>query len=336
MALDLYSPLASPAARRWAFALAGALAAGGAGGCAAGPADVQTAESVPLRLDRARPERLVRSLLGGFAAPGGADPFAAGLVSGEGHALALHPQKLTPAARAVLRDADGDGALSWDEFRALADEAYYAARALPPTVEALRAAEPYAAVDPAWFAVDVNGVMTALRRRVYVREAALRQAIEAFAADGRLVYPAGTWIVGEHLGADGAVVETTVKRRRADGFWDFGVYGADGRLAPATSTEPRPLRAPAQCTGCHLGQRRYEPEASFPGPATDGPFGPRAYHVPDAWRSAAATALFQEHARRDDGVLGLYATLWAGRALAARDAGTLAPADAALLERLGL
>lgn len=309
-----------------------------------GPVDVQTAERVPLALDHANPERLVRSLLGGFAAADGADPFEAGLVSGEGDRLVLHPQALPAEARAVLRDADGDGALSWEELRALADEAYYTARALPPTVSALRATEPYAAGDTAWFAVEVSGVMTAARRRVFVRESALRAAITAFAApgsaagagSGRLVYPAGTWIVGEHLGEDGSVVETTVKRRRADGFWDFGVYGADGRLAPATATEPRPLRAPAQCTGCHLGSRRYEPEASFPRAAPDGPFGVRAYHVPDAWRSAEATALFDEHARRDDGVLGLYATLWTGRALAARADGTIAPHDAALLARLGL
>jgi len=319
----------TPALRALLLALLALAACGG-------PVDVQTAERVPLVLDHANPERLVRSLLGGFAAADGADPFEAGLVSGEGDGLVLHPQALPADARAVLSDADGDGALSWDELRALADEAYYAARALPPTVEALRAAEPYAASDTAWFAVEVSGVMTAARRRVFVRESALRAAITAFADDRRLVYPAGTWIVGEHLGDDGAVVETTVKRRRADGFWDFGVYGADGRLAPATATEPRPLRAPAQCTGCHLGERRYEPEASFPRAAPDGPFGVRAYHVPDAWRSAEATALFEEHARRDDGVLGLYATLWTGRALAARADGTLAPRDAALLARLGL
>lgn len=312
-----------------------ALAVGLAAGCAGGPVDVQTAEAVPLALDRADPARLVRSLLGGFAAPDGADPFETGLVSGEGDNLVLHPQRLSAEARAVLRDSDGDGALSWAELSALADSAYYAARQLPPTIAALRASEPFAANDPAWFSVDVDGVMTAARRRLYVREAHLRTAVESFAESGRLVYPAGTWIIGEHL-ADGAVVETTAKRRRADGFWDFAVYGADGALAPATTTEPRPLRAPAQCTGCHLGQKRYEPEASFPGAAPDGPFGPMTYHVPDAWRSAEATALFDEHARRDDGLLGLYATLWTGRLLAARAAGTLAPADAVLLRRLNL
>jgi hypothetical protein len=159
--------------------------------------------------------------------------------------------------------------------------------------------------------------------------------MDAFIADGKLRYPVGTWLIGEHL-ADGQVVETTVKRRRADGFWDFAVYNADGALAPATTTEPKPLRAPMQCTGCHLGQKRFEPERSFPGHAADGPNGPRAVYVPDAWRRPEAVTRFDEHARRDDGVLGLYATIYTGRLLAERDAGRLAPADAALLDRLGL
>ena len=303
-------------------------------GCAGGPVDVQTAEAVPLRLDKANPERLVRSLFGGVV--DGADPFEAGLVSGEGGDLVLHPQRLDDATRRALVDANGDGAVDWDELVPFVAATYASTHGLPPTLDAFYAAAgatpPAGGEDPAWFTVEVDGVMTAARRRVSVPTAALRSAIGAFADGGRLVYPVGTPIVGAHLDGDGALLETTVKRRRADGFWDFAVYDAAGALAPATSTPPLPLQAPTQCTGCHLGQKLYEPEKSFPAEASDGPFGPRAYHVPDAWRSAPATALFQEHARRDDGVLGLYATLYVGRLLA-DGAG---PGDAALLERLGL
>ena len=317
--------------RRSVLGLVAVLAAG----CASGPVDVQTADAVPLRLDRRDPGRLLQSILGAFVGPDGGDPFASGLVTGSGDGLTLHPQRLPADARAVLRDADGDGTLSWDELAPIADAPYRAARAFPPTLDALRAATGYDPDDPAWFTVDVDGVMTAARRRVSVPEAGLRTAMEAFARDGVLRYPAGTWIVGAHV-VDGQTVETTAKHRRPDGFWDFIVYDAEGRLTDATATEPRPLRAPTQCTGCHLGQKRYQPESSFPAEAPDGPFGPLAYHVPEAWRSREATALFDEHARRDDGVLGLYATLYAGRLLAARADGTIAPDDAALLERLGL
>ena len=305
-------------------------------GCGGGgPVDVQTAEAVPLRLDRDAPEKLLGSVLGAYAGPDGGDPVAAGLLSRDGDGYVLHPQALPEAARAALADANGDGAVDWDELAAMLEATYVDARAFPPTVDALRLLADFRAGEPDWFTVEVDGVMTAARRRIHVPTAALRTAMAAFPEAGTLAYPAGTWIVGEHV-ADGEVVETTVKRRRADGFWDFAVYGPDGALAPATQTEPRPLRVPTQCTGCHLGRRLFEPEKSFPAEASDGPFGPRAVYVPDAWRSAEATALFDEHARRDDGVLGLYATLYAGRLLAARDAGTLAAADRQLLDALGL
>ncbi len=297
------------------------------GACAGGPVDVQTADAVPLRLDRDDPDKLLGSVLGVYA--GGGDPVAAGLLSRDGEGYVLHPQRLPPAARAALADANGDGAVDWDELAAMLEASYYAAADLPQNANGLPNE------DTPLFTVEVDGVMTAARRRISVSESALRDAMAAFAAGGTLEYPAGTWIVGQHV-VDDVVVETTAKRRRADGFWDFAVYGPDGALVPATQTEPRSLRVPTQCTGCHLGQRRFEPEKSFPGPASDGPFGPRAVHVPDGWRSAQATALFDEHARRDDGVLGLYATLYAGRLLDQRRQGTLAPQDAALLESLGL
>lgn len=328
-------PTSSAPAPRWAgwAALVAALVVAGCGG--GGPVDVQTADAVPLRLDRDDPGRLLGSVLGAYVGPDGGDPVEAGMLSGEGADLVLHPQRLPAAARAALADANGDGAIDWDELAAMLEASYVDARGLPPTLDALRQRADYTAGEPAWFTVEVDGVMTAARRRIHVPLDALREAMRAFAAGGSLDYPAGTWIVGEHA-VDGAVVETTVKHRRADGHWDFAVYGPDGALAPATQTEPRALRVPTQCTGCHLGRRLFEPEKSFPAEAGDGPFGPRAIYVPDAWRSAEATALFDEHRRRDDGVLGLYATLYAGRLLAARDAGTLADDDRQLLERLGL
>ena len=324
-------PLAATLART-ALALAAlVLASVGLAACASGPVDVETAESVALDLDKARPGRLAAALLGGLA---GGGPFERGLLSGDDDALRLHPQRLDATARAALRDADGDGAIGWDEFAAFVEAAYPAT--LPATLDAARREAGFTG-DGAWTAVEIDGsVMTTARRRVLVSHAALERAMDAFAADGVLAYPAGTWILGEHLGADGAVLETTAKRRRADGSWDFAVYDSTGALAPATTTEPRPLRAPLQCTGCHLGQKLYEPEKSYPAAATEGPFGPRAYRVEDAARSAQATALFQEHARRQDGVLGLYATVYAGRLMQARAEGTATPDETALLERLGL
>ena len=283
---------------------------------------------------------LLRYYLGGFVGPGGGDPVAAGLMVEEG-GLAVRPERLPEAYRDALRDANGDGVIDWDEFVAFVDATYAESRGLPPTLDALRAETPYAEGDAAWFAAEIEGSpMTAARRRVFVPTTALRAALEGYRAAGdRLVYPEGTVIVGEHREGE-RVLETTVKRRRADGFWDFAVYGADGRLAPATATEPRPLAAPIQCTGCHLGRRLFEPEESFPAPAPDGPYGPRAVVVDDALRGVTDTrdlaAFFDEHAKRSDGVLGLYATLYTAGLLADRAAGRIVPEDAALLEALGL
>lgn len=302
--------------------------------CAGGPAD-----GLRVDLDKSNEETLLRYYLGGYVGPEGGDPVEAGLMVGEGR-LAIRPEALPEPFRADLDDANADDVIDWDEFVAFVGATYAEARGLPPTLDALRGEAPYAAGDTDWFTTEVDGVMTSARRRVYVPTAALREALAGYRTAGdRLVYPAGTVIVGEHREGE-AVLETTVKRRRADGFWDFAVYGADGRLAGATATPPRPLDAPIQCTGCHLGRRLFDPEKSFPARAPDGPYGPRAIDTDDAIRGAVAAhdlvAFFEEHAKRSDGVLGLYGTLYTAGLLADREAGRLTSEDAALLEQLGL
>ncbi|MEM1041715.1 MAG: hypothetical protein AAGI91_03715 [Bacteroidota bacterium] len=290
-----------------------------------------------LDLDKRNPERLLRFYLGSYLGPDGGDAFEAGLLSGDGD-FRLHPERLDARWRAALdsANADGDAAIDWDEFIDFVDRTYAAARGLPPTLGAFRTSAPYAGGDPAWFTVEIDGVMTNARRHIFVPMASLRAALEGYRQnDDRLIYPVGTTLVGEHR-VDGALAETTVKLRRADGFWDFFVYGADGRLAAATATEPRPLQSPTQCTGCHFGQKQFEPERSFPAAAPDGPFGPRGIRVGEAMRNASVVPFFNEHAKRSDSVLGIYGTLFVSGLLADRTAGRLAPEDAALLETLGL
>ena len=284
-------------------------------------------------------ERALRYYAGGIAAAGGADPVAAGLLVETDGGFALDTGKI-PAPLAAAFAFEG-AEVDWEtELKPAFERSYAQARALPPTLDALQAeVGPWAEGDPAWFVHEVDGVMTAARRRLFVPTAAAREAALAMAAGRAATYPVGTAIVGEHR-LDGRRVETTVKRRRGDGHWDFAVYDASGALTDGTATPPRPLAAPAKCLGCHLGSKLHQPEKAFPADAPAGPTGPRAVYVPDPWRAAADGAglaqRFQEHARRADGVLGLYGTLYAARVLAQARAGEpLAPEDAALVRALG-
>lgn len=312
--------------------LAVGVAACGSSGDA--PAPTGAADGVRVDLDKSDPERLLAFYLGSYLGAEGGDPFADGLVGRQGSGFVLDTARLArrhPGASSALAAAAADGLVDWDEFAAFVQATYYEARALPPTVEALRAVHPFAD-DTSWFQVRVDGVMSPYERRLYVPVAALRSALAGYdERGGRLLYPVGTAIVGEHWHGE-AREEVTVMIKRGDGFWDYAAYGADGRLVGQTDAEPKPLQVPTQCVGCHFGSRLFEPEKSFPARAAAGPNGPRAVHVPDAWRDADLTRLLDEHRRRSDTVLGLYNTLFLARLRAERAAGQLPASDARLLD----
>ena len=304
-----------------------------------GEGEAGTDALVRMELDQADPERLLRYYFGGYAADTGADPFEAGLVVRRDGALYVDRERLAarhPALAAQLEDTDGNDRIAWEELAAFLQATYYDARPLPPTLEALRAEVPYRDDPDAWLHVEIDGVMTTARRHVYVPYAALRQALQHYHQnDEQLHYPVGTTLVGEHRAA-GDVAEVTAMRKRADGFWDFFTYGPGGRLAAATHTPPRQLKSPTQCVGCHFGSRGFEPEKSFPAEAPPGPHGPRGLYIDPSLRDPDVVAFFNEHSKRSDTVLGLYNTLFVAQLRADRRAGQLDPADARLLEELGL
>ncbi|GAB5518244.1 MAG: hypothetical protein RhofKO_04950 [Rhodothermales bacterium] len=289
-------------------------------GCAAG------GHRIEVKLDRSNPEPLLRYYFGAYAAADTADPFEAGLLANDGDRYWLNVEG-SPHAEGLTAASGGDGVLDWEELKAFVAETYYATRNLPLTTYALYASLP--ADSSAWFTVEVDGVMTVARRRIQVPEAALRSALEHYQAnDQQLLYPIGTAFVATHT-LDGTLVETTLMQKRADGLWDFATYDADGNLATSTTTEPKPLQTPTQCVGCHFGNRAFEPEKSFPEPARDGPHGPRAVYVPEAWRDPALVAFFDEHQKRSDTVLGIYNTLFVAKLRASGE-------DAELLRAVGL
>lgn len=291
--------------------------------------------AIEVVMDRPEAERLLRFYFGGLTSDAAEDPVAAGLLSVESGRFHVHAEgqngRHAPLWARIMAKARG-AEIAWDSLATLLDGAYYHARGIPSSVEALRARWPYLT----WLRFDVHGPMTSARRHVFVPEQALRSALGAYHERGRrLTYPVGTAIVAEHH-AGGVHAETTAMIRRADGFWDFATYGADGELAEETLALPKALSTPRQCLGCHLGAKAFEPERSFPGQARAGPDGPRAYFVDEALRDEEVTRYFEEHRRRSDTVLGVYATLYAAQLRARRRAGTLAPEDSALLGDLGL
>ncbi|MEM8557615.1 MAG: hypothetical protein AAGG50_07315 [Bacteroidota bacterium] len=307
-------------------------------GCGSG------ADGVVVDLDKSNEDELLAFYFGSYVGPDGGDPFEAGLLRRDGGTITTDLAALPPEVRTAFAPAAEDGLIDWDEAKAVFQRTYAEARPVPRTLLDFQQATPYLAGDggvaPDWYLVELDGVMTMARRRLYVPKAALREALLAYDANGeQVIYPVGTALVGEHW-LDGARAEVTVKQKRADGFWDFGVYDAGGALTDGTTTPPRDLAAPTQCVGCHLGTKLHEPERSFPARAPDGPHGPRAIYVRDAVRNAEATRAvterFAEHRERPDSVLGIYATLYVADLLADRRAGLpIAPEDEAVLTALG-
>ncbi|MBT8400609.1 MAG: hypothetical protein KJO98_09040 [Rhodothermia bacterium] len=272
-----------------------------------------------LDLGRRASNELISYYAGGMLSPP-SDPFAAGLVAQRGSRFYLNLDSLSAidyvVAERLRTAASGESGIGWDDFATFLEDVYPRLRQQPATATELFNRIGYAGPDdPEWMIVEVTGVMSTMRRRVAVQRSLVVGAISRYEAAGdALVYAEGTAFVAEHL-EDSLVREVTVMVKREDGYWDFFAYGPDGSPASETAAKPRPLRVPTQCVGCHFGSKLYEPEKSFPANAADGPHGPRVLHVDDRMRNTDVVQFFDEHRKRSDHVLGLYATLYLSRLL---------------------
>src|SRR4029079_8719616 len=73
------------------------------------------------------------------------------------------------------------------------------------------------------------------RRVLHVEKDRIADALVAYPGHGdRALLPEGTAMVAESLDRAGAFVEAEVLEKRADGFWNFAVYDAQGRPAERT------------------------------------------------------------------------------------------------------
>jgi len=290
--------------------------------------------TVPVVLDQKGERDLLSFYVGGMVSQEGADPFAAGLVLDAGDAFRLDLDKIeehAPSASPGFRAAAADGEIDWDEFEQVIWESYYSYRSIPATVAELKEGIGDWSDEDAWFGFGVNGVMSPTLRRIRVRTDRLLDAIRNYRENGnRIIYGTGTTFVSDHLrGAES--VELSVMTKRADGYWDFYSYDGDGRLARVVKRAPTDLTVPTRCVGCHFGNRLFEPERSFPVDPPPAPDGPRRLYVSDDMRDPEVVRVLDEHRKRSDRILGLYATLFISEMKMQRATGTLSlPVEDAL------
>lgn len=305
-------------------------------GCSKSP---ESSAVVELDLESRRPGQMAEFFLGAYGTP---EQVSSVLGDNPGESLNLDSLRLfAPDLAGALEEATQAGRVSRESFAAAIASTYGPAADLPADVDALWAelggrptgggdrqnVEESRLLTPSWVTYEVTGSMTEYRRRIHIRRDAVRAALEEYSDSASLRYPVGTTVIGEHL-QGGEVVETTLMRRRGDGFWSFGAYDARGVPTDSIAGSPDPLGVPGDCFGCHYGSRLFEPERSFPAAARPGPAGERAVHVGEALRSPEVVTLLQEHARRTDGLLGLPATLYLTALLDGRSADSV---DAALV-----
>lgn len=278
-------------------------------------------------IGKRNPEQLMRFYLGAIDGVAGDS-----LLRIEGRRLLVDGRRIAEYT-GFTADANRDGRLDWEEAVALVDATYRAADKYPATRAELEAQTNYRD-EASNFTVSLVGTMTVATRRIFVPLSALRTAVQSVdPADPQVIYPVSTTIVGEHWLSD-ELAETTVMTKRSDGYWDYYVYDAAGELVDSTATDPRPLQSPTQCAGCHFGSRTFEPEKSFPAAARPGPNGPRQFVSDVPTVSPEIVSFFDEHRRRSDTVLGIYATLFVGALQEKAAAGEISEVDARILADL--
>ncbi len=283
-------------------------------GCAQKAEGPESGGGILIRLDKGDEDRLLAFYLGGYLGERARNPEISGLIQKrEKNWYLLDPTRISDADTTLNRlvaAGSSDRVIDWDEFEAFVSETYYRARSAPPTIERMKQRVGDWHLTDEWSAYEVEGTMSPYRRKIWLRTANLMTAIRGMNSfSDPILYEEGTVFVGEHV-ANGAVVETTFMLKRADGFWDYFAYDEAGDLSTEVQKEPENMQVPVKCIGCHYGDRQFEPERSFPAQPRPGPNGPRVIFTEEANKSAQIAADLQEHARRSDTILGLYATLY--------------------------
>ncbi|NNE35354.1 MAG: hypothetical protein HKN13_08965 [Rhodothermales bacterium] len=283
-------------------------------------------DAVRVDLEKRNPERLLRFYFDGIVESGSPVWFE------ENGEYFLDANLLSESGLSGLSDTDRDGVIRWSELEPVVLNSYYESRSIPERIERVREMRGDWYDEVLWFKTSVSGVMTAARREIYVEKRAIRSALEHFERNGSLVYPGSTSFIAEHYDGD-MLVETTAMFKRGDmSRWDYAAYDSTGARVSVTRKAPKAYRVPTQCVGCHFGSRAFEPERSYPRDAAPGPHGERVIRAPLVPEYPDLVSLLDEHRRRSDTILGLYATLYLS-SLRATGIAELDSLDAAVLTR---
>ena len=308
-------------------------------GCAPGAESPETGDGILIRLDKGDEDRLLAFYLGGYLGETARNPEDSGLIQKRKNNWYLQdPTKISGAdttLKKLVAAGTDDRLIEWNEFEAFVLETYYLARSAPPTIERMKQRVGDWHFADEWRAYEVEGTMSPFRRKIWLRTASLMTAIRRMNSfSDPILYDEGTVFVGEHL-LDGAVVETTFMLKRADGFWDYFAYDELGELSTEVQKEPENMQVPIKCIGCHYGDRQFEPERSFPAQPRPGPNGPRTIFTEEGNKSVQIASDLQEHARRSDTILGLYATLYLSGVSTRIRQGEATVDEISMMQRLG-
>lgn len=317
-----------------------AACAGCGGGRDGSPRPAADARFIELDLEKRATDDIVGYYMGAYVPPGPSGAFEERLAVREGDRYYVDLDRFREidslSATALGRIAGDDRLVDWAGFSAFLSQTYVRARQIPDERQSLYDDEDFSGDPEVWMHLDVLGVMSTHRRRVFVRKADVLEALRAYRDnEDRIIYPGGTVFIAEHLD-DGGVTETTVMRKSSSGYWDFFAYDSTGVRADSTLPAPRSRQVPTQCVGCHFGDKLYEPERSFPAEAEAGPHGPRQVFVTESLRDPKVVRYFDEHRKRSDGILGLYATILVSQLRSEQEAGSLDQESTRLLNALGL
>ena len=154
--------------------------------------------------------------------------------------------------------------MSLDEIQAYLQDHYYELTKPYPNLQALSREHPFRD-NPNWLTIPVDSATFSRRRVLHINKDRITDAlITYFNFQDRLIFPEGTVIVAESEDKGGKFVDAEVLRKRGDGFWNFAVYDAQGKLvkkAIAFDEDGEPsvnktgFIVPDTCALCHRVDR---------------------------------------------------------------------------------